>query len=194
MKDRILKSFEESVATTGSAGRRLAEAIAEAAEIIIAACRQGGGVFVFGNGGSAADAQHIACELVGRFRAERPALRAEALTTDSSVLTSIANDYSFQTVFARQLQGKARRGDVAVGLTTSGNSPNVVAALAEARRIGMRTIALTGNGGGKCAELADVLLDVPAGATPRIQEAHVVVYHVLCELIEEAFVDRKSVV
>ena len=189
MKEMIRKRFEESVAVTRSAGERLAGAIAEAAETIIAACRQGGAVFVFGNGGSAADAQHIACELVGRFLAERPALRAEALTTDSSVLTCIANDYSFETVFARQLEGKARRGDVAVGLTSSGNSPNVVAALAKARQIGLRTIALTGMGGGKCADLADVLLDVPARATPRVQEAHAVIYHVICELVEKAFVD-----
>lgn len=170
-----------------AAGERLADRIVEAAEVIAASLRDGGGVFLFGNGGSAADAQHITGELVGRLLAERPALRAEALSTDTSVLTCIANDYGFEQVFARQLAGKARAGDVAVALSTSGNSPNVVAALAEARRIGMKTVALTGAGGGKCAALADVLLDVPCeGPSMRIQEAHAVIYHTLCELVEAA--------
>ena len=143
-------------------------------------------MFLFGNGGSAADAQHIAGELVGRFLLERPAIRAVALTTDTSVLTSLANDYEFDRVFSRQLEALAGEGDVAVGLTTSGDSASVVAALAAARRIGMKTVALTGEGGGRCAELADCLLDVPSRQTPRIQEAHTVIYHVLCELVESA--------
>ena len=186
----VRRRFEESTAVIRAAGERLADRIVEAADVIVAALRGGGGVFLFGNGGSAADAQHIAGELVGRLLKERPAMRAEALSTDTSVLTCIANDYGFEQVFARQLAGKARRGDVAVALSTSGESPNVAAALAEARRIGMKTVALTGAGGGKCAELADVLLDVPSdGPSMRVQEAHAVIYHTLCELVEAALAD-----
>ena len=186
MIDEIRRRFEHSVRVTAAAGEALAGRIAQAVEMLVACFRAGGGVFLFGNGGSAADAQHIAGELVGRFLKERRALKAQALTTDASVLTSIANDYDFQRVFVRQLEALARPGDVAVGLTTSGNSPNVLAALRWARGAGLRTIALTGAGGGRCAELADVLLDVPETLTPRVQEAHVVVYHVLCEFVEAA--------
>ena len=170
------------------AGQRLSARIEEAVELIIASYKSGGGLYAFGNGGSAADAQHIASELVGRFLRERKALRAQALTTDSSILTSVANDYDFETIFSRQLEAFGRPGDIALAISTSGNSPNVLDALRTARRIGMKTIALTGPGGGQCAQLADILLDVgDAGApTPRVQEAHMVIYHVLCELVEAA--------
>lgn len=190
MDEIIRRRFEESIAVTRETHARLAERIAQAAEMIVSSVRAGGGVFLFGNGGSAADAQHIAGELVGRFLLERPAIRAVALTTDTSVLTSLANDYEFDRVFSRQLEALAGEGDVAVGLSTSGNAPNVVAALAAAREIGMKTLALTGEGGGRCAELADVLLDVPCRQTPRIQEAHTVLYHVLCELLEARPADQ----
>ncbi len=185
----ILTRFEESITNLRLTGEHLAGKISQAAAMIVASLQAGGGVFVFGNGGSAADAQHIAGELVGRFLAERQALRCEALSTDTSVLTCVANDYDFASIFSRQLEGKGRPGDVAVALSTSGNSPNILAALAVARKIGMKTIALTGSGGGGCAPLADILLDVPyKGKAPRIQEAHTVTYHVLCELVEAAFV------
>ena len=186
MNRQICERFEASAETLRLAGEHLASRVSEASRIIIEAYRTGRGVFTFGNGGSAADAQHIASELVGRFRRDRPAMKAHALTTDSSILTSVANDYDFEQVFVRQLEGCASAGDVAIALSTSGNSANVVAALAVAGKIGMKTIAFTGKGGGKCAELADVLLDVPSEATPRIQEAHVVAYHIICELVEEA--------
>ena len=186
MKETILKRFEESAAAIRQAGERLAGRIAEAADLIVAAYRAGGGVLVFGNGGSAADAQHIAGELVGRFLKDRPGLRAHALTTDASILTSVANDYGFEEVFARQLEACGRPGDVAIGISTSGNSPDVVGGLRTARELGLRTIALTGPGGGGCAKQAELVLDVPAASTPRIQEAHVVIYHMLCELVEEA--------
>jgi len=186
MKELVCKRFEEAAGAIRAAGQRLGDPISRAAEIIVAALRAGGAVFAFGNGGSAADAQHFAGELVGRFQIERRPLKAEALTTDSSVLTCLANDYGFEEVFARQLEAKARPGDVAVAITTSGNSSNVVAGLARARRIGMKTVALTGAGGGRCAPLADVLIDAPGACTPRIQEAHVVAYHVICELIDRA--------
>ncbi|MCK4602000.1 MAG: SIS domain-containing protein [Phycisphaerae bacterium] len=188
MKDTIRKRFEESLGIIRLTEERLVSRIAKAVETIVQVYKAGGGVFLFGNGGSAADAQHIAGELVGRFLKERRALKAEALSTNTSVLTSLANDYAVETIFARQLEANAQPGDVAIALSTSGNSPNVLAALAKAREIGMSTIAFTGSGGGRCAELADVLLDVPASTTPRIQEAHAVIYHIICELVEAAFV------
>jgi D-sedoheptulose 7-phosphate isomerase len=187
MRKIIQERFEESAATIARTLDELSGRIAAAAEMIIGSYRAGGGVLLFGNGGSAADAQHIAGELVGRFLKERRALRAEALSTNTSVLTCLANDYELGIVFARQIEANGRRGDVAVGLSTSGNSANVVAGLAAAREIGMKTIAMTGRGGGKCAAVADILLDVPSDCTPRIQEAHVVIYHTICELVEAAF-------
>ena len=189
MNNTIRERFAETAGLLGETVEHLADRIAAAADLIIAAYKAGGCVFAFGNGGSAADAQHIASELVGRFLRERKGLRAQALTTDTSILTSVGNDYGFETVFARQLEACAAAGDVAIALTTSGNSPNVLAALVKAREIGMETIALTGAGGGKCAALADVLLDVPSDRTPRVQEAHAVIYHVLCELVENACTD-----
>jgi len=180
----VKKAFDESAAVIALAKDRLAGRIAEAARIIIEAFKAGRGVLLFGNGGSAADAQHIAGELVGRFRAERRPLKAEALVTDSSVVTAIANDYGYEAVFARQIEAKGSRGDVAVAISTSGNSPSIVAGLAKARELGLKTIALTGEGGGKCAACADVLLDVPARSSPRIQEAHAVIYHIICEVVE----------
>jgi len=186
MTDQIRKRFTESADILRRAGEHLSERIAEAAEIIVASYRAGGGVFAFGNGGSAADAQHIVGELVGRFLRERRGLRAEALGVNAAVSTALGNDYDFESAIARQLEANARGGDVAIGLSTSGNSPNVVAALETARRIGVKTIALTGEGGGRCAEFADVLLDVPSHCTPRIQEVHVVIYHTLCEWVDDA--------
>ncbi len=170
------------------AARGLADRIAAAAELMITSYRAGGGVFLFGNGGSAADAQHIAGELVGRFLLDRPALKAQALSADTSVLTCVANDVSYESVFARQLEANARPGDVAVGLTTSGNSANVVAALQYAREHGMRTIAFTGQDPGRCAALADVLIDIPSKTTARVQEVGQVIYHILCEIVEAELV------
>jgi D-sedoheptulose 7-phosphate isomerase len=189
MNKIIAKRFEGSLLAIRQAQERLSPRLEEAAETIIRSYKAGGGVFIFGNGGSAADAQHIACELVGRFLKNRRALKAQALTTDTSVLTCLANDFSYNTIFSRQLEAGARRGDVAVALSTSGNSPNVVDALIFARQVGMKIIAFTGEGGGKCAAIADVLLDVPSSHTPHVQEAHAVMYHVLCELVEAAFAE-----
>lgn len=192
LDDAIRARFQQSAEVIRLTAEHLSARIAQAAAVIIASCRAGGGVFLFGNGGSAADAQHIAGELVGRFLKERKAIRAEALTANTSVLTCLANDYNYELIFARQLEANARAGDVAVGLTTSGNSPNVIAALAKARQMGIKTIALTGQGGGKCAALADVLLDVPAAFTPHVQQAHMAIYHVLCECVELALLDHDS--
>ncbi len=188
MRDIIRQRFDESLAVLAATRDALAEPLARAVEMVVEACRDGRGVLIFGNGGSAADAQHIAGELVGRYLLERRGIRATALTTDTSTLTAVANDYGFERIFARQIEALGAAGDVAVAISTSGNSPNVVAALETARRIGMKTISFTGPGGGACADLSDVLLAVPAGdqPTPRIQESHQVLYHTLCELVEAA--------
>lgn len=159
-------------------------AIARLAETISKALADGGRVWLFGNGGSAADAQHIAAELVGRFKRDRAALPAEALTVNSSVVTAIANDYGFAEVFARQLEAHARAGDVAIGISTSGRSENVVIGLRTAERLGLHTAALTGADGGTLAHAASECIAVPVADTPRIQECHAVIGHVLCELVE----------
>ncbi|MHB8916530.1 MAG: D-sedoheptulose-7-phosphate isomerase [Desulfocucumaceae bacterium] len=149
-------------------------------------CFKGGGkVLVFGNGGSAADSQHICGELVGKFNMARPPLSAIALTTDTSVITAWGNDCDFETVFLRQLEAHGRPGDVAWGISTSGNSPNVLRALDLARKMGIKTIGLLGNGGGKCLALCDCAVAVEEKRTSRIQEAHVIAYHIICALVEK---------
>jgi D-sedoheptulose 7-phosphate isomerase len=159
-------------------------AVVEAAETITDALRAGGKLLLFGNGGSAADAQHIAAEFLGRFLLERAALPAVSLSDNTSSLTAIGNDYAFDDVFARQVAGLGAPGDVVIAISTSGNSANVLAGVAEARARGMRTIGLTGEPGGALAGAVDHCIAVPADATPRIQEAHIVVAHLICELVE----------
>lgn len=166
--------------------------IAVAAGAIIRALRRGGRVFFFGNGGSASQSQHLAAELVGRFHADRRPLAAIALTENTSSLTAISNDYNYEVVFARQLEGLGQQGDVAIGLSTSGCSPNVVAALAAARRLGMTTVGLTAGDGGVMARLCDVCFRVPSTSTPRIQEAHLLIGHTICELVDVAFLPRAA--
>jgi D-sedoheptulose 7-phosphate isomerase len=148
------------------------------------AMEAGNKVLLFGNGGSAADAQHIAAEFVNRFSMERPPLPAISLTTDSSILTSISNDYSFAEVFAKQIKALAKAGDIAMGISTSGNSANIVRAFEVARELGLVTVALTGHSGGAIAEMTDYALIVPSRKTPRIQEVHITVGHVICEMVE----------
>ena len=160
------------------------ENIEKAARLIIACFKAGCKVLVFGNGGSAADSQHIAAELVGRFRKERSPLAAIALTTNTSTLTAIANDYGYNVTFARQVEALVKEGDVALGLSTSGNSKNVIAALEKARSLGARTIALTGAGGGAMKDLCDCLIAVHSKDTARIQESHIMIGHIICELVE----------
>jgi D-sedoheptulose 7-phosphate isomerase len=142
-------------------------------------------VILFGNGGSAADAQHIAAEFVGRFKLERQGLPAISLTTNTSIITSIANDYGYEEIFSRQLEGLASDNDIVIGISTSGNARNVIAGLLEAKKMGVKTVALTGSGGGELAKVADISLVVPSDNTPRIQEAHIVIGHIICELAEE---------
>jgi D-sedoheptulose 7-phosphate isomerase len=162
-----------------------AAAVARAAQLISEAMRAGNKLLIFGNGGSAADAQHIAAELAFRMGRERAALPALALTTDSSLLTAISNDRAFDYVFARQLQALGRPGDVALAISTSGNSANIIEALKQARASELTTIGLLGNTGGQAASLVDLALIVPHTDTPRIQEVHITVSHIICELIED---------
>ena len=167
--------FAENAALLLEVGRRIAERLAAGARVL-----------AFGNGGSAADAQHLAGELVGRFRRDRPALDALALTTDTSVLTALGNDLGYEAVFRRQVEAHGRAGDVAIGITTSGRSRNVLEALRAARARGLLTVGLTGGGGGTVRELVDHVIDVPHQDTARIQEVHGMVIHVLCQIVEDA--------
>jgi D-sedoheptulose 7-phosphate isomerase len=158
--------------------------VAAAAHLLAGALQGGGKILLFGNGGSAADAQHLAAEFVNRFQIERPPLAALALTTDTSILTSIANDYDFLEVFAKQIRALGKPGDAAVGFSTSGNSGNVVKALEVARQMGLRTLALSGGDGGAVAAAAELAIVVPSRNTPRVQEVHITVGHVLCDLVD----------
>jgi D-sedoheptulose 7-phosphate isomerase len=168
------------------------ETISIIAEAIIRAYQAGKKVLLFGNGGSAADAQHIACELAGKFYLDRAPLPAIALTTNTSSLTAIGNDYGYEEVFSRQLKALVKEGDIVIGISTSGNSPNVLRGVEEAKRLRATTIAFTGRGG-KLKELADYVLSVPSLDTPRIQEAHITAGHIICYLVEQAlFGNRKS--
>ena len=162
------------------------------AEALATAFARGGKLLVFGNGGSAADAQHLSAELVGRFQRERPGLAAIALSTDTSVLTSVANDYGYERLFARQVEALGQPGDVALGISTSGSSPNIVAALAAARARGLTTVALTGRDGGAAGRHADVHVNVPESSTARVQEVHRTILHIVCELIERDLEETKE--
>ena len=159
-------------------------AVVRAAEIIVASLTAGGKVLVFGNGGSAADAQHLAAELVGRFQRDRTGFAAVALTADTSVLTSVANDYGFERIFARQIEALGRPGDVSVAISTSGESANVVAALEAANERRLRTVALTGRAGGRLGSTAEVHINVPHASAARVQEVHRTLIHAICELVE----------
>lgn len=160
-------------------------AIEQATTILVDCLQNGGKVLFAGNGGSAADAQHLAGELVSRFYYDRPALAGLALTTDTSVLTAIGNDYGYEQTFVRQVQALGRPGDVLVALTTSGNSPNILSAVASARDLGLTAIGLTGRSGGKLAAMVDCCLRMPSASTPRIQECHILVGHILCAVVEQ---------
>ncbi len=183
---RVRASFEESARVKAETLELAAVRVVAAAELLIETFRAGGRALVFGNGGSASDAQHLASELTGRFDRERPALPALALTANSSDLTAIGNDYGFEHLFARLVQAHGRPGDVAIALSTSGRSANVNVAVAEARARGLRSIGLVGKGGGELASLVDVAVVVPSDSTARIQECHITVTHVLCELVDAA--------
>lgn len=186
-EQRARRSIEASIAVKqlllGDAG--VVAAMAKVADLLVNAFRQGNKPLLFGNGGSAADAQHIAAEFVGRFAFNRPALPALALSVNTSCVTAIGNDYGFDLVFARQIEALGRPGDVAIGISTSGNSPNVVQGLETAKKLGLHTVALTGAGGGKMKGAADTCLCAPSNETPRIQECHILIGHIISELVEE---------
>jgi len=187
MRERIHNIVEQSIHVKDEAFRKNIEDI-QAAILMIADCfKKGHKLLICGNGGSAADSQHIAAEFVGRFQKERKALPAVALTTDTSILTCLPNDYQFECVFSRQVEAVGQAGDVLLGLSTSGNSKNVIRAAQAARAKGMKIIVMTGEGGGRLAEEAEVCLAVPSKITARIQEVHITMAHVICELVEEQF-------
>ncbi len=187
MKDRIKAIFSESIEVKKLTLEKNINVIEEAAKALTKCLKAGGKILLCGNGGSAADSQHIAAEFVGRFQKERRALPAIALTTDTSALTALGNDYSFEIVFSRQVEALGQKGDVLIGFSTSGNSKNVVEAVKRAKSLGLVTITLTGNDGGQLAPLSDIKIIVPSKVTARIQESHITISHSICELVESEF-------
>jgi D-sedoheptulose 7-phosphate isomerase len=185
MQDIIIKIFEESARVKINFARENALKIIEVVQLIAQTFRDGKKVLIFGNGGSAMDASHIAAEFVNRFLMERPPLPAIALNTDVAVLTSISNDYDYSQVFSKQLTALGHEGDVVIGISTSGNSPNVIKAIDVAKKNGMKTVVLTGGTGGKLAHIADYAFTVPTKHTPRIQETHITLGHTICQLVDE---------
>ncbi len=185
MKKRIQSLLEDSIAVKKEVLQKYSDLIAKIAQIMVDCYRNNKKVVLFGNGGSAADAQHIACELVGRFKKERRPFPAIALTTDTSILTALANDYGFDFVFARQVDALVEKKDVVIAITTSGNSLNVIKGVESAIKKGARVIVLTGTDGGKIKDMVEDVLIVPSSDTPTIQEAHITIGHILCRLVEE---------
>ena len=192
MRERILAELAETqrLMSLIIKSSSLLDGVAAAAHMCIEALQAGGKMLLAGNGGSAADAQHIAGELVSRFAFDRPGLPAVALTTDTSILTAIGNDYGYAELFARQIQALGRPGDVLLAYSTSGNSPNIIRALEAASSAGVKSVGLTGNRKGKMVDLCDLCLEVPSHDTPKIQEGHLVIGHILCGLIEDAIFGR----
>jgi D-sedoheptulose 7-phosphate isomerase len=184
MKDAIVQAFRESADVKVRFIRQNAELLAQAVKMIVQAFKAGNKVLLFGNGGSAADAQHIAAEFVNRFLIERPPLPAIALTTDTSILTSISNDYGYVDSFAKQVKALGRERDVAVGISTSGAAANVIKAIQVAKEMGLKTVGLSGRDGGEVSRLVDIALVVDSQSIPRIQEVHITIGHVLCEMVD----------
>ena len=192
--DRMRQAVAESIATKQRIleDSALMRRLEEASELVAASLRQGGKIHFCGNGGSAADAQHLAAELSGRFYYDRPPLNAEALHCNTSYMTAVGNDYGYEWVFARLLRGTGHAGDVLVGLSTSGNSKNILKAYDVCKEMGIRIISLTGETGGKMKESSDILLNVPSTDTPRIQESHIMLGHILCEWVEADLFPRNA--
>jgi D-sedoheptulose 7-phosphate isomerase len=186
MKEQAMKAFEDSAEVKRRFAREHADRIVRVAELIARAFQDGHKVLLFGNGGSSTDASHIAAEFVGRYHRDRTPLPAIALATDMAAITCIANDYEYAAIFARQVQAHGQKGDIAIAISTSGNSPNVLKGVEAARSRGLITVGWTGGTGGKLASLVDYAFVVPSTVTARIQESHITLGHVLCELIEEA--------
>lgn len=192
METKIRNIFKESICVKEALLRGQKAPIMKACSKIISVFKNGGKVILFGNGGSAADCQHIAGELVGRFKMDRPALPAMALTTNTSVLTAISNDFGYQSSFTKQLEAFGKKGDIAVAISTSGNSKNVIDAVKKARKLGLWTIGLSGGNGGALSKLVDIPIVVPSNSTPRIQESHITIGHAICEIVEEALFSPKK--
>ena len=193
MLSKIKDIVAESIAVKQQvwANETLLQTVEAITEVITKAFQQGNKVLFCGNGGSAADAQHLAAEFSGRFYIDRDALPAEALHTNTSYLTAVANDYSYDVIYSRLIKGLGNKGDVLVGLSTSGNSKNIVLAFEQAKSNGMITVGFTGAGGGKMKDLSDYLVNVPSTDTPRIQEAHILLGHIICQLVEEKYFGNK---
>jgi D-sedoheptulose 7-phosphate isomerase len=193
-ESRISNTIAASIAAKRSLlkNSQALSAMARVATLLISSLKAKNKILLFGNGGSAADAQHIAAELVGRFAFDRPALPALALTVDTSCITAVGNDHGFDQIFVRQLEALARAGDVAIAISTSGNSPNIIAAALAAKKLGVHTVALTGESGGKIRPIVDHCICVPSTETPRIQECHNLIGHILSELVEQELFHEKS--
>ena len=192
MKEHVVKTFDDSAEVKRRFAREHADRIVEVARLIARAFKEGHKVLLFGNGGSSTDASHIAAEFVGRYHRDRAPLPAIALGTDMAALTCIANDYEYAEIFARQIRAHGQKGDIAIAISTSGNSPNVLRGVEAAREIGLTTVGWTGGKGGKLASLVDHCFVVPSTVTARIQESHITLGHVLCELIEEDVFAKSS--
>jgi len=187
MKEMIQSELNGHVATAQLVADTMQETIQKACEMAVDTLKNGGKILIFGNGGSAADAQHIAAELTGRYKTERPSLPGIALTTDTSALTAIGNDYGYDRVFDRQLEGLGSKGDLAIGISTSGNSKNVISALILAKEKGMRTLGLSGRDGGGMNSACELNIVIPSDNTPRIQEMHITIGHIICQAIDNSF-------
>ena len=194
LEQRIVESVRSSIATKQklSEDGEIVATIAQVAEALLEAYRKGNKMLLFGNGGSAADAQHIAAEFVGRFAFDRPALPALALSVNSSCVTAIGNDYGYEVVFSRQLEALARPGDVAIGISTSGNSPNVLRGVEVAKKLGLVTVGLTSQNGGALRTAVDYCLCAPSNLTPRIQECHILMGHIISEIVEEGLFPNEA--
>lgn len=185
MRDKIKDLLLESIQVKEELLRSNIGHIKDIADMTIESLRKNGKVILFGNGGSASDSQHIAAEFVGRFKKDRSALAAIALTTNTSILTSLANDYGYEIIFAKQIEAVGQKNDIAIGISTSGKAKNVLNGIKQAKKMGIKTVALTGGDGGELSKLADIALVVPSLVTARIQEAHITIGHIVCELVEQ---------
>ena len=187
MKEQIQSFIEESIKTKQSliGDEKILTGIEKAINLVSDSLKNQGKVMVFGNGGSAADAQHFAGEIVGRYKRERRGYPAIALTTDTSIITSVANDYSFDAIFSRQIEALGKKGDIAFGISTSGNSKNVIEGIKKAKELGISTICLLGKDGGKLKDLAELSIVIPSDNIPRIQETHILIIHIICEEVEK---------
>jgi len=195
MKDKIKDIIQASITVKQAVlkDEKLTETVEAVTSAIVKAFKSGNKVLFCGNGGSAADAQHLAAEFSGRFYTDRDALPSEALHVNTSYLTAVANDYSYDVVYSRMIKGIGRKGDVLVGLSTSGNSKNIILAFEQAKENGMITVAFTGATGGKMKGMVDYLINVPSTDTPRIQESHILLGHIICQLVEEKYFNSKGV-